>query len=170
VARHCHNCQPNSNSPGEKLFGKVPGLTVNSFVTHLAPSTIKMPHIDPNDNTKKFISFKQKKPLATRKEEVAAIRVKFPTKVPVIVERFHKEMSLPSLDKTKFLVPQEITMSQFITIIRNRLQLNSQQALYLLVSNRNLASLSRPLAQIYRDYRDEDGFLYVTYASQEVFG
>jgi len=129
-------------------------------------------HQDNNDNTTKqpYISFKQKKPLAIRKEEVAQIRVKFPTKIPVIVERYHKESSLPPLDKTKFLVPQEITMSQFITIIRNRLQLNSQQALYLLVSNRNLASLSRPLTQVYRDYRDEDGFLYVTYASQEVFG
>jgi len=134
----------------------------------------KMPVPDSNDNTRpgntRPLSFKQKKPLAIRKEEVAAIRTKFPCKVPVIVERYYKEQHLPVLDKTKFLVPQEITMSQFITIIRNRLQLNSQQALYLLVSNRNLASLSRPLAQIYRDYRDEDGFLYVTYASQEVFG
>jgi hypothetical protein len=34
------------------------------------------------------------------------------------VDRFYKEMSLPQLDKTKFLVPQEITMSQFVTIIR----------------------------------------------------
>jgi hypothetical protein len=34
------------------------------------------------------------------------------------VDRFYKEMSLPHLDKTKFLVPQEITMSQFVTIIR----------------------------------------------------
>jgi len=131
-------------------------------------------HPDTNDNTRSqqqgYVSFKQKKPLATRKEEVASIRTKFPNKIPVIVERYHKETSLPALDKTKFLVPQEITMSQLITIIRNRLQLNSQQALYLLVSNRNLASLSRPLTQVYRDYRDEDGFLYVTYASQEVFG
>jgi len=163
VARHCHNCQ--KLHPGCE---KVKVSTPNTFDRFL---DVKMPHIDPNDNTKKnCTSFKQKKPLAIRKEEVAAIRAKFPTKVPVIVERFHKELSLHPLDKTKFLVPQEITMSQFITIIRNRLQLNSQQALYLLVSNRNLASLSRPLSQIYRDYRDEDGFLYVTFASQEVFG
>lgn len=73
-----------------------------------------------------------------RKEEVMAIRNRFPNKVPVsatilfrfnsgllsrfflqvIVQRFSKETSLPHLDKTKFLVPQEITMSQFHTIIR----------------------------------------------------
>ena len=55
---------------------------------------------------------------ASRKDEVASIRTKFPNKVPVIVERYHREKDLPILDKTKFLVPEELTLSQFVTIIR----------------------------------------------------
>jgi microtubule-associated protein 1 light chain len=127
------------------------------------------PNIDPHDNgsTKPF---KQRKTLATRKEEVAGIRAKFPTKVPVIVERFHRERSLPVLDKTKFLVPQELTMSQFVTIIRNRMQISANQAFYLIVNNKSMASMSKTLAEVYRENSDEDGFLYVTYASQEMFG
>ena len=107
---------------------------------------------------------------ATRKEEVAGIRTKFPTKIPVIVERYHKEKSLPQLDKTKFLVPQELNMSQFVTIIRNRLRISSTQAFYLIVSNKSMASMSKTVAEIYRENRDDDGFLYMTYASQEMFG
>ncbi|KAH0622529.1 hypothetical protein JD844_024911, partial [Phrynosoma platyrhinos] len=107
---------------------------------------------------------------ATRVEEVAGIRAKFPTKVPVIVERYQKEKYLPLLDKTKFLVPQELTMTQFITIIRSRMALSNTQAFYLLINNKSLASMSLTLAEIYRDYKDEDGFVYMTYASQEMFG
>ncbi|KAL0275869.1 UNVERIFIED_CONTAM: hypothetical protein PYX00_003595 [Menopon gallinae] len=114
--------------------------------------------------------YTSKKPFVSRREEAAAIRNIFPTKIPIIVERFHKETSLPCLDKSKFLVPQEITMSQFVTIIRNRMKLSSNQAFYLLVNNRSMLSLSKTLIEVYREHKEEDGFLYVTYASQEVFG
>lgn len=115
-------------------------------------------------------TYRAKRAFVTRKEEAAAIRHKFPTKIPIIVDRFHKETSLPRLDKSKFLVPQEITMSQFVTIIRNRMKLGCNQAFYLLVNNRSMLSLSKTLAEVYNEHKDEDGFLYVTYASQEVFG
>ncbi|KAF3823475.1 hypothetical protein GH733_010911 [Mirounga leonina] len=77
---------------------------------------------------------------------------------------------MPPLDKTKFLVPQELTMTQFLSVIRSRLVLGATEAFYLLVNNRSLVSMSVTMAEVYRDYKDEDGFVYVTYASQEMFG
>ena len=38
------------------------------------------------------------------------------------MERYRKETVLPILDKTKFLVPPELTISQFVTIIRYQLK------------------------------------------------
>lgn len=61
-------------------------------------------------------------------------------------------------------------MSQFISIIRSRMKVGPSKALFFLVNNRSLVSLSKTLAEIYAENRSEDGFLYIHYASQEVFG
>jgi len=123
-----------------------------------------------HNNIGRIKPFKERKPFSTRKEEVEGIRAKFPTKVPVIVEKYHKELNLPTLEKMKFLVPQELTMSQFMTIIRNRMLLHQNQAFYLIINNKSMVCMSKTLLEVYHDNRDDDGFLYVTYASQEMFG
>uniref|UniRef100_A0A8C8RTW5 Microtubule associated protein 1 light chain 3 gamma n=1 Tax=Pelusios castaneus TaxID=367368 RepID=A0A8C8RTW5_9SAUR len=90
-------------------------------------------------------------------------------RLPVILEQYPKEKVLPALDRTKFLVPQELTMGQFVTIIRNRMSLSSTQSFYLLVDgSRSLVSMSLTMAEVYTLNQDEDGFLYMTYASQEI--
>ncbi|XP_069810945.1 microtubule-associated proteins 1A/1B light chain 3C [Dendropsophus ebraccatus] len=114
--------------------------------------------------------FKQRKSLETRKAEVIGIKAKFPTKIPVIVERYQKEKYLPLLDKTKFLVPRDLSMSHFVNILRNRMDLSATQAFYVLVNEKSLVSMSRTMTELYRDEKDEDGFLYVVYASHEMFG
>jgi len=124
--------------------------------------------LDSNENNRP--SFKSRKSLTVRKEEVEAIRVKFPKKVPVIVERYRKERGLPDMDKVKFLVPEELTLSQFANILRTRLQLTQTQAFFLFVSDGDIPTLSSTLTQLHRVFKDDDGFLYITYASQESFG
>uniref|UniRef100_A0A8C6NL36 Microtubule-associated protein 1 light chain 3 gamma, like n=6 Tax=Nothobranchius TaxID=28779 RepID=A0A8C6NL36_NOTFU len=124
----------------------------------------------PFEKSMEMMPFKQRKCLATRKDEVCSIRSKFPNKLPVIVERYIREKTLPLLDKTKFLVPFELTLGQFLCLLRNKIALDSSQTLFLLVAEKSMSCMSSSMGDIYSHHRDADGFLYITYASQEVFG
>uniref|UniRef100_A0A673H3D4 Microtubule-associated proteins 1A/1B light chain 3C-like n=1 Tax=Sinocyclocheilus rhinocerous TaxID=307959 RepID=A0A673H3D4_9TELE len=119
----------------------------------------------PYEKSMEITPFKQRKCLATRKDEVCTIRSKFPNKLPVIVERYLREKKLPLLDKTKFLVPHELTFGQFLSLLRS---LEASQALYLLISGKNMSYLSASMGEVYSQFRDPDGFLYITYASQDI--
>ncbi|XP_028816793.1 microtubule-associated proteins 1A/1B light chain 3C-like [Denticeps clupeoides] len=124
----------------------------------------------PFERSMEMKPFKQRKCLATRKHEVCSIRSKFPNKLPVIVERYIREKQLPLLDKSKFLVPFELTMGQFLCLLRSKIDLDASQVLYLLVSEKSLSCMSASMGEVYSQYRDPDGFLYMTYASQDMFG
>ena len=77
---------------------------------------------------------------------------------------------MPSIDKVKYLVPQELTVSQLATIVRNRLSLSQTQSLFLFTGSGQILQLSMSVQQAHALNTDPDGFLYVTYSSQEAFG
>ena len=96
------------------------------------------------------------------------IKNKYPDRVPIIVERY-RDANLPNIDKSKYLVPKDMTLGQFIYVIRKRIKLESNQALFIWINN-GLVTSSKTMMEIYSENKDEDGFLYIDYTNENTFG
>ncbi|OON17822.1 microtubule associated protein 1A/1B, light chain 3 [Opisthorchis viverrini] len=86
----------------------------------------------------------------------------------VVVER-HPHSQISEIDKHKFLVPDDISVAQFLWIIRKRIQLSEEKALFLFVGS-TIPQSSTSIGQLYSDFCDDDGFLYVMYSGENSFG
>ena len=63
-------------------------------------------------------SFKEKHDLEKRREEADAVRSRHPDRVAIIVERAEGS-KVPEIDKTKFLVPKDLTVGQFSYVVQS---------------------------------------------------
>lgn len=94
---------------------------------------------------------------------------KHPNCVPTIVNK-KPNSNAPSLDKNKYLVPKDITLGQFVYVLRKRLSLSSDQAIFILVDNK-IPPTSQLISDLYEKHKDEDdGYLYIYYTLESVFG
>lgn len=113
-------------------------------------------------------AFKEEHSLESRKAESKKIRSKYPDRIPVVVEKAPRS-SIQDIDKRKFLVPSDLTVAQFMYIIRKRIQLPPEKAMFLFV-NKVLPTTSATMGSIYEEHCDEDGFLYIAYSGENTFG
>lgn len=112
--------------------------------------------------------FKDSKSLESRIAESTKIIEKYPDRVPIIVE-ICDDSTLKNIDKNKYLVPKDLTFSQFLYIIRKRINLNEAEALFLFI-NGKLVPSNKSMNEVYEVDKDEDGFLYVNYTNENTFG
>jgi len=117
-------------------------------------------------------SFKSETSLDKRIQLAAKIRALYAERLPVIVEKTASS-NAPEISKKKFLVPADMPVSKFFMEVKRQLQVtgdHSAVAIFLFVNKSVLPPSGTLMSQIYEKYKDEDGFMYVTYSGENTFG
>ena len=96
------------------------------------------------------------------------IRAKYPDRIPVICEKAEKT-DIPDIDKKKYLVPADLTIGQFVYVIRKRIELPPEKAIFVFIDN-VLPPTASLMSAIYEEQKDDDGFLYITYSAENTLG
>jgi len=112
--------------------------------------------------------FKEDHTYDQRVAESQKIRQKYPDRIPVIVQKVENS-NIEKIDKRKYLVPADITAAQFMWIIRKRINLPSERAIFLFV-DKMVPQSSWTMGELYEQHKDEDGFLYIAYSGENTFG
>ena len=114
-------------------------------------------------------SFKERFCFKKRLDEAQRIMKKYPDRIPIIVERSRSDTTTELINKNKYLAPASLTVGQFVYVIRKRLVLPPEKAIFLFINN-ILPPTASLLGSIYDELKDKDHFLYITYSGENTFG
>ncbi|GMH24985.1 hypothetical protein Nepgr_026828 [Nepenthes gracilis] len=153
--------QAHLHTPVEQLS---PAMSTPAFSPSFSDCKLYLSIVNPMAES----SFKLQHPLERRQAEAARIREKYPDRIPVIVEKAERS-DIPDIDKKKYLVPADLTVGQFVYVVRKRIKLGAEKAIFIFVKN-ILPPSAAMMSAIYEEHKDEDGFLYMTYSGENTFG
>ena len=99
------------------------------------------------------------------KKEVELIKEKYPKYIPILIRSTKIKFT-----QHKYLVKEEVTVSQFMTIIKKKILLKAYEAIYLFINN-TIPQGSSQLNSLYRLHKDsETDMLIITVCKENTFG
>lgn len=99
-----------------------------------------------------------------RRDDVLRLMKRYPDKIPVYVEG-------ENLSQNKFLVPYDITVSQFLYMLREKVLLTPNESIFLFFGKRKeMMASNMIIREIYDRLKDDDDMLYAFYSKENVFG
>ena len=117
------------------------------------------------------MNFKYKKleDKESRKKHSQNLIAQFPDKLPIILEK-DPSCKLTELQKTKFLLEKKSTVQQLMQMIKRKTSLQEEDALFLQVRAKFSIMGEKTIQEIYDEYKDQDGFLYIIYTTELIYG
>ena len=94
---------------------------------------------------------------------------KHPDRVPVYLDT-KKGSDIPVIENHKYLVPKDMSVAQFMSLIRRKNKLDSKKAIFVFVDHSILPPNTETFGNLYANNAGPDGILYVTFAIENTFG
>ena len=66
--------------------------------------------------------------------------------------------------------PSDLTIGQFLSVVRKRINLSAEESIFFFIDDSVIAPTSQSLGTAYLEHKNEDGFLYITYCTENTFG
>lgn len=114
-------------------------------------------------------TYREKHSLEDRRRESAKILLKYPDRVPVLVELHPSTTRDIALSKRKYLVPYDLSFAQFMYVLRKHTKLAPDAALFMFVNGRMPAAAAL-VGATYSQSKSDDGFLEILLSGESVFG
>ncbi len=121
-------------------------------------------------SNKIYSKYRTENSFEKRKADSSKVLAKYPDRIPIICEVSQSNDWAIKLDKIKYLVPYDVSVGQFLNIIRKRIKLGSEQGLFLFINGGGIPSCVESMKMLYNQYGDNDGFLYLNVAVENTFG
>ena len=113
---------------------------------------------------------KENKDVNKRRQTSEKLKQENPDKIPIICEKDPRSL-MKEIKKTKYLIPKDFTVSQFSFVLRKKIELNPEEAFFLLAKGKFSIVGETRIGDIYEKYASkEDGILYIVYAEKEFKG
>ena len=104
--------------------------------------------------------------LIERKSTFKGINEKYPNKIPIICEK-HPKSKLNKIEKTRFLINNEMTLNEFKLLIEKYFFDKSE--IYIFINDKFIHA-NLPMKELYNKYKDDDdNFLYCFYSETDDF-
>ncbi|KAK0412953.1 hypothetical protein QR680_006504 [Steinernema hermaphroditum] len=121
-------------------------------------------HLDQDSRT-----FKERCTIDQRKALSEKHRHKNPDHVLIICEK-SSSSTLPPISKSRFSVASSCTLGQFVSVVREKLVFQEDESIFLYIADSVIVPYAATVGELYEKYADEDGFLYVKYQEESVYG
>ena len=97
-----------------------------------------------------------------KRDDVLRLLKRYPDKIPVYIE---------GITQNKFLVPYDITVAQFLYMLREKVLMTPTESIFVFFGKRKeIMPSNMIIREIYDRLKDDDDMLYAFYAKENVFG